>query len=385
MSVLKYKIILPLILLLGIAITYMNLKEETFNDDVITLGLSLPKSGIMRAWGDAVYAGANAYFTYANEHHFIKQKITLLTLDDKYEPELTLENAQNLQEKNIFAFFAFVGTPTTKKVLPLLEASDIPFIAPFTGASFLRKSHAKNIVNFRSSYQDEVDAIVQYLYTEKGIRKFAVFYQNDDYGEEGYISLLHALKRRNLSLQGEGAYKRNTLSITHAFREIQKSKPQAILMIGANKANTLFIQTARKDKNFKQTLFCNISFGNADAMVKELKGKTKNLLFSQVVPYYTKKNIPVLEEYEKLMYHYGFAKELGFISLESFLAAKSVVHALQKIQKGTTRSSFIKAFTSLPDDTLPGIKLHFKNNQLHNRVYLYIHEKNHFQEVYHEN
>lgn len=382
---LKYKVILPLVVLLGITLTYFTVKEKTFEDDVIKLGLSLPKSGIMHTWGDAVFAGANAYFTYANEHHLLNQKIKLLTLDDKYEPELTLENAHILQKKDIFAFFGFVGTPTTKKILPLLNESDIPFIAPFTGASFLRNTYSKNIVNFRSSYQDEINAIVQYLYAEKGITKFSVFYQNDDYGEEGYVSLLQALKKKSLALQGEGTYKRNTLSIKHAFREIKKSKPEAVLMIGANKANTLFIQTARKDEIFEHTLFCNISFGNADAMVKELGSNTKNILFSEVVPYYKESHSPILEEYQKLMYHYGFTKELGFISLESFLAAKSVVNALESIQGSITRNRFIQALSSLPKDTLEGIKLNFNNDQLLNRVYLFKYEENHFQEVYHEN
>lgn len=381
---LKYKVILPLILLLGILLTYFNVKERTFDDESITLGLSLPRSGIMHTWGDAVYAGANAYFTYANEQQLLNKKITLLTLDDKYEPELTLENVQHFRKKDIFAFFAFVGTPTSKKIFPILKDSDIPFVAPFTGASFLRGTPIKNIINFRPSYQDEINAIVQYLYTKKKIRKFAVFYQNDDYGEEGYVSLLHTLKKHKLTLQGEGAYKRNTLSITHAFREIKKSKPQAILMIGANRANTLFIKTARKDKNFEKTIFCNISFGNADAMVKGSEGKTDNLLFSQVVPYYDKKNIPVLTEYKNIMHSYGLAKKLGFISLESFLAAKSVVDALKKIQDHTTRSNFIEALKRLPQDTLEGMRLKFENNQLLNSIYIFEYKNNHFKEVYHE-
>jgi len=383
--VLKYKVILPLVLLLGITLTYLTVKEKTFEEDVITLGLSLPRSGIMHTWGDAVFAGASAYFTYANEHHLINQKIKLLVLDDKYEPELTLENTHALQKKDIFAFFAFVGTPTTKKILPLLDKSDIPFIAPFTGACFLRNTYSKNIVNFRSSYQDEINAIVQYLYIEKGITKFSVFYQNDDYGEEGYISLLYALEEESLTLQGEGTYKRNTLSIKHAFREIKKSEPEAVLMIGANKANTLFIQTARKDEIFKHTLFCNISFGNADAMVKELNGHTKNILFSQVVPYYKDSNNPILVEYKKLMYHYGFAKELGFISLESFLAAKSVVNALQSIQGNITRNKFIQEISSPPGAVAEDTKPNFNSNQLLNSVYLFKYEENKFKEVYHEN
>lgn len=381
----KYKIIIPLLIFMSILFSYFNVKERTFEDDVLKLGLSLPKSGIMRNWGEAVYAGADSYFKYANEHHLLPQHIELLTFDDKYEPELTLENVKILQKKDIFAFFAFVGTPTTKKILTIINTSDIPFVAPFTGASFLRHNASKNIINFRSSYQNEINALVRYLDEKKGIKKFAVFYQNDDYGEEGYISLLHTLKERGLSLQGEGTYKRNTLSIQHAFREIKESKPEAVLMIGANKANALFIQTARKDKVFKDTLFCNISFGNADAMVKELNKHTDNLLFSQIVPSYKGSRIPVVEEYVKLMHHHGYAKELGFISLESFLAAKSVVNALKSIKGTTTRKKFIQALSSLPENSLDGLKLQFINNQLLNSVYLYTYEDDHFKEVYHEN
>ncbi|PHS39868.1 MAG: amino acid-binding protein [Sulfurovum sp.] len=381
----KYKIIIPILILTSIFFSYFSVDEKTFEGDVIKLGLSLPQSGIMRNWGDAVYAGADSYFRYANEHHLLTQQIELLVLDDKYEPELTLENVKLLQKKDIFAFFAFVGTPTTKKILPLINTSNIPFIAPFTGASFLRHHASKNIVNFRSSYQDEINAIVQYLYEEKGIKKFAVFYQNDDYGEEGYVSLLNALQERNLTLKGEGTYKRNTLSIHHAFREIKESNPEAILMIGANKANALFIQTSRKNKTFKDTLFCNISFGNADAMVKGLNNHTDNLLFSQVVPYYKDSTIPVVEEYLKLMHHYGYQKELGFISLEAFLAAKSTVTALKSIKGTTTRKKFIQALSSLPENSLEGLKLNYINNQLLNSVYLYTYEDGHFKEVYHEN
>ena len=337
----------------------------------------------MNAWGDAVYSGANAYFSYVNDSNFLDgRKLKLIAYDDKYEPELTNENINRLvSDYNIFSFFGFVGTPTVKNILPTLEENEIPFIAPFTGASFLRNTNNQNIINFRSSYQEEIDHIIDYLYTKKGISRFAVFYQNDNYGEEGFVSLLYSLEKRDLKLVGEGTYKRNTLSIRHAFNEIKNSKPQAVIMVGAYKANALFIKTAKEHKNFKDTIFCNISFGDANEMIKELDYKTKNLLFSQVVPSYKNYKKEVILEYKNLMNRYYPEQPQGFISLESFLAAKSMVHALKKIKGDITREKFVKQLKKLPSNLLNDLTINFKNNQLHNKTYLFEYKNSEFIEV----
>lgn len=374
--------ILLSILLLSIYSYYITVSNNTKE---ILLGLSIPKTGIMKEWGDKVLIGANSYFSYANKNNLLGEtKIKLLVYDDKYEPELTEENTLRLLKKDIFAFFGFVGTPTVKKILPILKNSDTPFIAPFSGASFLRETQSDNFVNFRSSYKEEIDYIVDYLYHEKGITKIAVFYQNDNYGEEGFVALLNALKKRKLSLVSESTYKRNTLSIRHAFHEISNSKPQAILLVGAYKANALFIKTAKKSPKLKDTLFCNISFGAANEMVKELGTDTKNVLFSEVVPSYNDRSKEVIKEYQKLMHAYAPKEPLGFISLESFLAAKVVVAALKEIDGTITRKKFIQEIDKLPPTTLKGVPIAYKNNQLHNKVYLFEYKNKQFIEIIHE-
>lgn len=366
-------------------VMYFNVRDDSFHGKTLKLGISIPESGIMKAWGDAVQNGANAYFFYVNENNILKdKKIELLHYDDKYEPELTIENIKKLIDKNVFAFFGFVGTPTVKKILPILENNSIPFIAPFTGASFLRNKQNDYFINFRSSYKEEIDNIVDYLYKKKNITKFAVFYQNDDYGEEGFVSLLQSLSQRGLKLSGEGAYKRNTLSIKHAFHEIKNVKPQAVLMVGAYKANALFIKTAKEDPAFKETIFCNISFGDANEMIQELNHKTENLLFSQVVPSYNDNTKDVVLEYKKMMNRYFPNKPFGFISLESFLAAKTVVAALVQIKGSITREKFLKEIKNLPKNTLKGISIDFKNIQLHNKVYLFEYKDSKFIEVNNE-
>jgi ABC-type branched-subunit amino acid transport system substrate-binding protein len=345
----------------------------------IKLGASLPLSGINQNLGEEVVIGSNIYFNHANAKGGVDgKKIKFIYYDDKYEPEITQTNINRLIKKDkVFALFDFVGTPTVKKVMPIIKKSGIPFIAPYTGASFLRNPKNTNIVNLRSSYKEEIDALVDYLVKNKKLSKFSIFYQNDDYGKEGYIALLSALKKRNLSLQSEGTYKRNTLFIKQAIYDISRHKPQAIILVGAYKPTARFIKKARLS-SLKNVIFCPISFVNADALMNELKNDGKNLLFSQVVPTYSQKT-KITKEYKKLLKFYYPTHKPTFASFESFLAAKVVVHALRETNGNINASRFLENLKHIDRNTLGKIKIHYKQTQLLNRVYLLKYSFNKFQ------
>lgn len=379
---------LPIFIFLFI-IFYIYFKDEVFKQKVLTVGSSLPTTGIIKSWGEAVTSGANSYFEYANENNLIKnKKIEFLIYDDKYEPELTLENINKLiYQDKVFALFGFVGTPTVKRVLPILYDENIPLFSAFTGASFLRDNKNENFINFRSSYNQEIEALMNYITKIRKSNKIAVFYQNDDYGEEGYISVLESLKKRNLKLVAEGSYKRNTLSISHAFNEIKDAKPEVIFMVGAYKTNALFIKKAKENENLKDVLFCNISFGDANSMISELnrlETNTQNLIFSQIVPSYMDTSIPVVNEYQTLMKRYYPSEELGFLSLEAFLSSKILVNAISRIKGEITREKFVYMLKTTPTNLLEGIELEFKNSQLLNKTYLFEYKNNQFIEIKNE-
>ncbi len=376
---------IPILLFILILIS-VYFKDEIFSNNQIKIGTSLPKSGIIKSWGTSVTAGANSYFNYVNETNMLKdKKIDFLIYDDKYEPELTIDNINKLIfTDKVYALFGLVGTPTVKNILPILYDEDIPFFAAFTGASFLRNKKNDNFINFRSSYKQEIEKLVSYLHDKKGLSKIAVFYQNDDYGEEGYVSLLQSLEKRKLSLSAEGSYKRNTLSITHAFNEIQHAKPEAIIMVGAYKTNALFIKKAKESESMKDTIFCNISFGDANAMISELdklKTNSDNLIFSQVVPNYLNTKIPVIQEYQALMKKYYPNEKLGFISLEAFLASKVLVNAISRIKGDMTREKLLHTLKTTPPEMLDGLYMKFKDSQLLNNTYLFEYKDLKFKEL----
>lgn len=360
-----------------ILISCLNAKEY------IVFGASLPANGIMKEWGEGVISGTESYFRYINETKTLPDKhLSFIYYDDKYEPDLTLKNTKILLNKNVFALLGFVGTPTVKNILSTVEDTQIPFIAPFTGAMFLRNEYQNtNIINLRPNYKQEIESIVNYLHIQKGITEFAVFYQNDDYGHEGYTSLLEILDRYKLSLIAEGTYKRNTLSINHAFNEIQSTSPKAVIMIGAHRANSLFIQKAKTDVHFKNTIFATVSFGDANAMVKHIGNTSDNIIFSQVVPSYDDTSLPIIREYREIYSKYYPNKEYSFISLEAFISAKIVTNTILSIEGDITKTKFIKTLKNLDMD-LGGIRTKYHNYQLLNKVYLFEYKNGYFNEIY---
>ena len=380
---------LPIIIFIFI-IFYIYFKDEVFKEKTLIVGASLPNTGAIESWGKSVTTGVNAYFNYANENNLIKnKKIEFLVYDDKYEPELTYENTKKLIfENRAFALFGYVGTPTIKRVLPILYDENIPFISSFSGASFLRDDKNKNFVNFRASYNQEIESLINYTVNTKKFNRIAVFYQNDDFGEEGYISLLNSLKNKNLTLVSEGSYKRNTLSINHAFTEIKDSKPEVIFMIGAYKTNALFIKRAKENENLKNAIFCNISFSDANAMIKELENEnisTQNIIFSQIVPSYTDTKIEAVNEYQTIMKRYYPNEPLGFLSLEAFLSSKILVNAISRITNEITREKLLFTLKTTPNNLLSGIPLEYKNSQLSNNTYLFEYKNNEFVEIIGDN
>lgn len=361
--------------------------EKNNSKNEILIASSMPQSSGLKAWGDAVFIATNSYFNYANDNNLIKdKKIVLKVLDDKYEPDLTYENITNLLKDDILAFYGIVGTPTNSRVISIIKESQIPYFAPFSGASFLRDTNLSNIINFRPSYKQELENLLDYIVDERKLEKIAIFYQNDEYGEEGYISTLEILKNKNIKLLSTGTYKRNTLSISHAFNEIKNSKPEVIVMIGAYKANSLFIKKAKNDEVLKNVIFCNISFGDANSIVKELETTntdTKNLIFSQIVPNYNDKSLKIVQEYQEIMQKYSKDSPLGFISFEAFLASKVLVNQISKIEKSGKLNSknLLNTLKNPPKNILYELELDFKNNQLLNKTYLFEYENGNFKEI----
>ena len=89
--------------------------------------------------------------------------------------------------------------------MPFTKQAQVPFLAPFTGAEFLRTPVRVNIYNGRASYFQETEAQVHQLVEVLGKKNIAVFYQNDSYGRAGLGGVQKALRQRGLDVAATGA------------------------------------------------------------------------------------------------------------------------------------------------------------------------------------
>ena len=337
-----------------LAATLANAQGVT--DTQIVLGQSVALSGPAEQLGKDMQTGANLYFSQLNARGGVNgRKVVLKTLDDGYEPQNAVANTKKLiNEEKVFALFGYVGTPTSNAVLPIFTEARVPFVGPFTGAESLRAPHNRYIFHVRASYFDETEAIVQHL-TAMSVNKIAVFYQNDGYGLAGLAGVERALKKRNMALAAKSTVERNTVDVKKAVEEMAKADPQAIIMISAYKSCAAFIKDMKKAG--KSPTFWNVSFVGSKALAKELEREGRGVQISQVVPFPWDSTVPVVKEYRRAMEE--AKQELGFGTLEGWIAAKVMTEGLRRAGRKLDRETFIRAMETMTEYDVGGFKVSY--------------------------
>lgn len=258
--------------------------EVGVTDSEIRIGQFAAQTGPAAELGKRMRLGIQAHFNSVNAAGGIAgRKLTLVSRDDAYEPGKAAAAVDALiEEDKVFALIGSVGTPTTLAALPAINAAAIPLIGPFTGAQVLREPFNRNLFHVRASYYDETERIVQHLVTV-GVRKIAVFYQNDSYGKAGLEGVTRALAKRSLKPAVAVTVERNSVDVTAALDAILKTSPEAVIQISAYKASAALIRQSRA-KTFGGQFF-NVSFVGSKALAEELGDASAGVSISQVVPF----------------------------------------------------------------------------------------------------
>ena len=112
-------------------------------DERVLFGQSAAFSGPAADLGKDFQLGIEAAFAEVNRKGGVHgRELELRSLDDAYEPELAIANTRRLiEQEGVFALIGAVGTPTSRAAVPLADAAGVPYLAPFTGAAFLREAH----------------------------------------------------------------------------------------------------------------------------------------------------------------------------------------------------------------------------------------------------
>lgn len=325
------------------------------------LGQSAPFSGPASSLGTQLKEGAELVFNQVNARGGVNGRtIELRSVDDGYEPQRCAENTRKLLAADVFSLFGYVGTPTSLAALPLAAAARTPFFAPFSGAEALRAPFNRYAFHVRASYFDETAEIVKQL-TAVGIKRIAVFYQNDSYGQTGLDGVNQALKARGLAAVSLGTVERNTVEVETAVKEILAGKPEAIVQVSAYKSCAAFVRAARK-AGFTGG-FYNLSFVGTQALVNELGADARGVVISQVMPLPFSATSPLAGEYLAAGKSSGTKFEPNYGGIEGYVAARVFVEGLKRAGANPTPDSMVGALESLSNLNLGGHFIDFGPNK----------------------
>ena len=323
----------------------------------IVIGQSAPLSGPAAELGRRLRAGIMACFAAVNAGGGIDgRQLQLITLDDGYEPARTVANTRQLIGPDAaFALLGFVGTPTTLAAKPLIDAAQIPLIGPFTGAGALRHPVDPYVFNLRASYDDETRRIVDsFLFL--GLKRVAVFYQDDAFGAAGLSGVRLALAAHGLTPVAIGAVRRNSSAVDAALHALLPAHPDLIVQIATYAESAAFIDAARARGYGGQ--FANVSFVGAQPLARALGAAGDGVMISEVVPFPYAGTRAIQREYAQSMHAAG-DDTLDFTSFEGYIDARVLVQALRRSGRQPTRAALIAALDHLGNDDLGGYVVHF--------------------------
>lgn len=332
----------------------VNRETTGITDSTIDIGSGIPLSGLLKARGEDVTAGANLYFSYINDHGGIfGRKIRLLSYDDHYDPDQAIALFNEHLKGKVFAGFLFIGSAPIDKYVRMADVNQMPMLGFCTGAPIVYEFRP-TIFTIRPSYSDEVSALIDHLCRVHSVRRVGIIYQSDAFGAAIRSDTERELSHHQLTPVVESSYARDATQLADAFNSAHQASPDCVIL-GAVSSKLLYFLQKKQETNWK-TLFAAFSVATDVLLANtRLAGGT---VVAQAWPAPNPEQ-PTIALYDKLRAKYLPGSKSNLSQIEGMVNAMVFVEGLKRAGKDLTRSKFVSALETLRDFDL-GIGPNYK-------------------------
>ncbi|OGA58405.1 MAG: hypothetical protein A2710_23460 [Burkholderiales bacterium RIFCSPHIGHO2_01_FULL_64_960] len=330
--------------------------EPGVNDQEIILGQSVAMTGPLGEFGRDIVIGAKACLERVNAAGGIGgRKVSLATLDDRYETELAAQNIRRLlQDDKVFALLSVMGTPISIEAVRQTQAEGVPLFAPWTGVQAVREPMSRHVFNVRASYRDEIVKTITHLRTI-GTRRIGIVYF-----EAAFASELQTIRDEMARWPAEPLFVRpirpdgtDAVQVAEATAQLG---PEALVLLTAGKATVDFIKAFRPLA--KGTQCYTLSVMGTNASVQALGPQGVGVVVSCVVPLPWNNGVPIVREYQEAMRQTGVS-EFSFISLESYINTRVLTEAIRRAGRNLTRARLVAAAETMRPLQLGGFEVSY--------------------------
>ena len=331
---------------------------EGLGTDSVTFVQTADMSGSRVALVKELNAGTQALLARVNAQGGVHgRRILLRTEDDGYAVERTKAIVErHLRDDSAFAFVSTIGTANAAATLPLLETARVPLIAPLSGASQLRQAGQRSVFHVRASYAREVSKMVEHA-TTLGVRRIAVFHDDDAFGQDVLQAAREALAAHGLQPVATGKVERGALAVDAAVAAVAAANPQVVICGSFGKSLVEFITRTRATG--LRPSFYALSFFTAGPSAAQLGADARGIVVTQVVPNPKDAGIPVVREFHDHMRQHAPGAALTPIALEGFITGKVLAEGLRRAGPALSRARFVAALESIKELDLGGVHLSY--------------------------
>ena len=320
----------------------------------ILIGQTTAVTGPVAASVGETLVGVRLYLDHINATGGVHgEKIRLITLDDKFEPQLAGENARRLiEDDKVAALFMSRATPHTQAILPHLSKHNIALVAPSTGAMVFHQPVNPLVFNVRPSYQAETEKAIEHLHV-LGVNRVAVVHVDDSFGEDCLAGAQKGFNKTGLQPVAVIKADRSQPDYAAIVPQLVKAEAQTVIWIGSSVAVSEGVKALRKAGSAMQVI--TVSNNASSGFIKQLGRDVRGVVVTQVFPSERAMSYAINREAAGLAKAAG--AQLSPSAMEGFASAKVLVEGLRRAGPKPTREKIVAALGGMNHYNLGGLEL----------------------------
>ena len=219
----------------------------------VKIACASPFTGPAAAYGDNVKAGVEMKVEEVNKAGGINgAQVEVVWMDELCDPkEAATVSTKIARDKEIVGIVGHLCSSAHLAALPTYVRQGIATISPTATnvtISDLNKDRKGLVWSFRDVYRDDFQGgfLARYAKEALGLKKVAVFYENNDYGIGLKDAFVAKAKELGLAVVGEEAYVKGTADFTPQLTKLKAGSPEGIFISGYYNEGALIATQAKK-------------------------------------------------------------------------------------------------------------------------------------------
>ena len=301
--------------------------------------------------------GAKLYIDAVNAAGGVNgQKIELISVDDKFDPKLTVEMGRKLiTEQGVIALFLNRGTPHSQALMPVLKEFKVPLVGPSTGAMVLHQPVNPYVFNVRATYQRESEKAVRHL-ASIGLQRIGIVQVDDSFGADVATGAMKGFEAAKLKPLFHHKFDRTKPDLAAIAAAVTPHDAQALLFIGSAGAVSEGTHAIRKAGSRAQVV--TVSNNASGGFIKQLGEHARGTIVTQIFPYERSLAAPIVKEAADLARAKGI-EDVTPAMLEGFAAAKVLVEGLRRAGANPTPAKLMQALEGFRKVDIGGLEVSF--------------------------